>query len=88
MTLTIELSSEEELRLAEAANRRGLPADEFVREIVRAQIEITRHYPSTGSELVDYWKREGVIGTRPDLSDSVAHAREIRSRAERRDCAS
>lgn len=38
----------------------------------------------SGAELVAYWRREGVIGSRPDIADSQAHARAARARAERR----
>lgn len=38
----------------------------------------------TGADLVAYWKREGLIGTRPDIEDSQVHARAIRDKAERR----
>jgi hypothetical protein len=38
----------------------------------------------SGAELVDWWRREGVIGSRRDISDSSGHARQIRQKAERR----
>lgn len=38
----------------------------------------------TGADLVAYWEREGLIGTRPDITDSHKHARAIRRKAERR----
>jgi hypothetical protein len=41
--------------------------------------------PTNGAELVAYWERHGLIGTRPDITDSLAHARELRRQAERRD---
>ena len=40
----------------------------------------------TGADLVAYWEREGLIGTRPDIKDSLEHARAIRRKAERRIC--
>ncbi len=40
--------------------------------------------PTSGAELVAYWKKKGVIGTRPDITDSVAHARALRRQAETR----
>lgn len=39
---------------------------------------------ATGAELVAFWQRESVIGSRPDIEDSQAHARAIRERAEHR----
>ena len=40
--------------------------------------------PTNGAELVAYWEKKGVIDTRPDISDSVAHARALRRQAETR----
>lgn len=41
--------------------------------------------PTTGAELVAYWERHGLIGTRPDIKDSVDYVREMRRKAETRD---
>jgi hypothetical protein len=38
----------------------------------------------TGEELIAYWKRHGVIGSRKDIEDSQEFARELRRRAETR----
>ena len=40
--------------------------------------------PAHGAELVAWWEKKGVIGTRPDLTDSVAYARVLRRQAESR----
>jgi predicted DNA-binding antitoxin AbrB/MazE fold protein len=40
--------------------------------------------PANGAELVAYWEKKGLIGTRPDITDSVAHARALRRQAETR----
>ncbi len=39
---------------------------------------------ASGADVVDSWRREGVIGSRPDIEDSQAHARSLRRRAKRR----
>src|SRR4051794_5300946 len=41
--------------------------------------------PTNGAELVAYRERHGLIGTRPDIADSLTHARELRRKAERRE---
>lgn len=41
--------------------------------------------PNTPAEIVAYWERHGLIGTRPDITDSLEHARRLRRKAERRD---
>jgi hypothetical protein len=40
--------------------------------------------PANGAELVAYWRDEGLIGTRSDITDSQKHARAIRRKAQRR----
>ena len=40
--------------------------------------------PTHGAGLVAWWERKGVIGTRPDLAESVAYARALRRQAESR----
>jgi hypothetical protein len=40
--------------------------------------------PKTGAELVAYWQSEGVINSRPEITDSQSHARRLRHEAETR----
>ena len=40
--------------------------------------------PTSPAEIVAYWERNGLIGTRPDITDSLEHARRLRRKAERR----
>jgi hypothetical protein len=82
MTLTLELPQALEEELAAEAARLGLSLAEYaLRLIERASRE---NAPMTGAELVGYWQREGLVGTRPDITDSAAYAREIRAKAEER----
>ena len=83
MSITLELSEELESALATEAARRGLSLSEYTAELLSTRT-LPASVPTTGAELVDYWKREGVIGTRPNISDSAAHARQLRHSAERR----
>jgi hypothetical protein len=39
----------------------------------------------TGAELVAFWDREGVVGSRADIEDPAEHARALRERASRRE---
>lgn len=41
--------------------------------------------PGNGAELVAYWQNAGLLGTRPDIKDSAAHARSLRKQAENRE---
>jgi hypothetical protein len=84
MTLTLELPPELESQLTSEASQIGLPLPEYILGILTSA---RRNGPalSTGSELVDYWRREGVIGDRPDIPDSQQRARTLRQQAERRE---
>ena len=83
MTITLDLPGELENELMAEAGRLGLSLPQYV---VRALSfgRVMEEMPKTGEELVAYWKRENLIGTRSDITDSQAYAREIREEAERR----
>ncbi len=83
MTLTLELPTELETRLNAEALRVGLPLDKYALHLLSGEPS-GRSSPTNGAELVDYWRREGVIGSRPEIEDSQGHSREIRRQAERR----
>lgn len=83
LTITLELPQSLEQRLATEAARLGLSLEEYALRLLGELLK-KQPPPSSGAELVDYWRREGVIGSRPDIEDSQAHARELRRRAERR----
>jgi len=83
MSITIELPTDVEFALANEASRRGVSLQEYAAEILTEnQPELAK--PKTGAELVACLEREGLIGTRPDITDSQAFAREIRRQAETR----
>jgi len=59
--------------------------DELPDLLAQARAELGDNPPRTGAEIVAYWQREGLLGTRPDITDSLEYARALRRRAERRD---
>ena len=83
MSIMLDLPQELESELAIEATRLGLSLTEYVLRLLSTR-SIVGQLPTTGAELVAYWQREGVIGARPDITDSQAHARQIRHQAERR----
>ena len=83
MTLTLELPTELETDLLDEAAQLGLSLPEYTLRLLLARPAL-KAAPQTGAELVTYWQKAGVIGTRPDINDSQQHAREIRMRAEKR----
>jgi plasmid stability protein len=83
MTLTLDLSDELKERLQAEAARRGLSTDTYAVQVLDSEVPASTG-PANGAELVEYWEREGLIGTRPEIKDSVEHARAIRREAESR----
>lgn len=84
MTLTLELPRELEIRLTSEASRLGLPIEQVALRLLGELPEVTARRPTNGAELVEYWRQKSVIGSRTDIDDSQAYARELRHRAERR----
>lgn len=84
MSLVLDLPPELESQLTAEAHRMGLPLGEYVKKVL-----LSRRPPQplccSGSELVSYWRDEGLIGTRQDIPDSQAHARALRQHAEQRE---
>jgi hypothetical protein len=83
MSLVLHLPPDLESELADEAARVGLPLAEYALRVLaggRGPIPA----PRSGAELVAYWQGEGLVGTRPDIADSPAHARTLREQAQRR----
>lgn len=83
MTITLELPQELEQELLAEAARQGLPLSEYALRLL-ATGRPSRPMPTTGAELVRYWQDEGLVGSRPEIADSQAHARALREQADRR----
>ena len=66
-----------------AGDRHGISLAQYALQLENKRR--AKQTPRTGAELVAYWRRAGVIGSRPDIVDSSAHARELRRQAERRE---
>ena len=83
MVITLDLPRSLEVELAAEAAELGLSLQDYVLRVLATGRPPGRAL-RTGAEVVGYWRREGLIGTHPDIADSQEHARAIRSRAERR----
>jgi hypothetical protein len=83
MPLTVELPDDLAAALTDEAARLGLSLPEYAARLLAAA-RPAAHPPKTGRDLVAYWRAEGLIGTRPDITDSPAHARQLREEAQRR----
>lgn len=86
MSLTLELPGDLERQLASQAAEAGVPLEDYVVQVLSKNSgnDTPGQIARTGAELVDFWRREGLIGYRTDITDSVEYARELRRRAERR----
>jgi hypothetical protein len=84
MTLNLNLPAELEHELCTEASQLNLSLDEYILRVLAAR-QVSEHLPKTGAELVAYWQREGVLNSRPDITDSQAHTRKLRDEAERRE---
>jgi hypothetical protein len=84
MSINLNLSPELETELHTEASQLNLPLSEYILRILSTR-KVTDNLPKTGSELVKYWEDEGVINSRPDITDSQAYARELRHQAETRE---
>lgn len=83
MTLVLQLTPELESLLSKDAARQGLSISEYAMQLLQKRpYEIRRQM--NGADLVEYWKREGLIGTRDDITHSSDHARTIREKAQLR----
>jgi hypothetical protein len=83
MRLVIELPPELEASLSAQAADRGLPVEQYVLRLLSNALESTPSAAS-GAELVAYWQREQLIGTRPEITDVVSHSRKLREESQQR----
>jgi hypothetical protein len=79
MTITLDLPEELEKELSAEADELGLSLSEYTLRVLATGLVIGNK-PKTGAELVAYWQAEALIGTRSEITDSQAHAREVRER--------
>jgi len=97
VTLILELTPEQEQQLEVEARRRNLDTTIYAITLLfekeAAEHDLDQALPpvgplppvnGSGADLVAYWEREGLIGTRPEIKDGLEHARAIRRTAERR----
>lgn len=86
MTLMLEVSGDLERNLEFEAAELGIPVEEYAMRLLGGnRFELPpEKMPRNGAELVAYWERAGVIGSRPDITDPEAYVREMRAAADRR----
>jgi hypothetical protein len=83
MSTRLDLPLDLESELSTEASRLNLPLSEYILRVLSVRAVLS-HPPKTGAELVAYWQAEGVINSRPGITDSQVHARHMRHEAETR----
>lgn len=83
MSITFDIPDGLVDELALEARQLGIPLSDYVVTLLSTS-RASGPRPKTGAELVAYWREQGVVGSRSDINDSQAHAREVRCRAEQR----
>ena len=83
MPQTIELPDELADALAHEAAGLGLSLPDY------ALCLLTAAHPAapaaqSGADLVAYWRSQGLVGSRPEITNSQAHARQLREQAQQR----
>jgi hypothetical protein len=84
VSINLDLPPELENQLFTEASQLNLPLSEYILRILSVR-QVLANPPKTGAELVAYWQSEGVINSRPDITDSQAHARKLRHEAQTRE---
>ncbi len=69
MTLVLDLPGDLEAALAAEAAHLSMPLEEYALCIL-AVGRLPDPRPRTGAELVAYWQREGLIGSRPNIMET------------------
>lgn len=83
MSIRLDLPPELESELSTEASRLNLPLTDYILQVLSIR-QVLNNPPKTGAELVAYWQSAGVINSRPEISDSQVHARNLRHEAETR----
>jgi hypothetical protein len=84
MILTLDLPPLLAAELAAEAARRQMPLQDYAVQLLASRSDPSPQFKS-GAELVQYWQGAGLVGTRPDITNPSEYARDLRTRAERRE---
>ena len=94
MPLTLDLPPDVATSLAAEAERRGTTPELLALDAVRRalpsrldgisdeQVAADAAAVRTGADLVGYWRKYGLIGTRRDIADPIAYARQLREQSQ------
>ncbi|MEH2466985.1 hypothetical protein [Nostoc sp.] len=86
MSINLDLPPELENELFTKNSWLNLTLSEYILRVLSIK-QVIANPPKTGDELVAYWQSEGVINSRPNITDSQAHTRKLRHEAQTREWA-
>jgi hypothetical protein len=84
MPRTVELPDELADALTDEASRLGLSLPDYAVALLTSARPVAASVRS-GADLVAFWRSEGVVGGRADITDSPSEARRLREQAQRRE---
>jgi hypothetical protein len=84
VNINLDLPPDLEKELCNEASQLNLTLSEYILHLLSVR-QILANLPKTGAELVAFWQNEGLINSRPDITDSQAYARQLRHKAETRE---
>ncbi len=85
MRITIDLPEDVADRLSREAAEAGFSlAGHIIRVLAKRPVASAPEPPIAGGELVEYWTREGIIGSRTDIDDPARFSRALRTASENR----
>ncbi|MBD2360941.1 hypothetical protein H6G36_07075 [Anabaena minutissima FACHB-250] len=76
MNINLDLPPELEKELCNEAYKLNLTLSKYILRVLAVR-QVLVNPPKTGAELVAYWQSEGLINSRPDITDSQAYARQL-----------
>lgn len=69
MSINLDLPPELEKQLCTEAYQLNLTLSKYILRILSVG-QVIANLPKTGAELVAYWQSEGILSSRPDITDS------------------
>ena len=84
MTVILELTPEEQLRVEQQAAKLGIAPADFLHHLIQRDTETDGDSKPFGARLLQHWETEGTLGLFEDRPDSPEFARELRLKAQQR----
>lgn len=84
MAISLDIPSELEDELSTEAYQLKLPLAEYILRVLEFR-PFLQNSPRKGVDLVAYWESVGIVGSRPEITNSQEYARRLRDKANHRE---